>query len=142
MTYPDSVRSRQLQTVCKNVAVAAASVNLGGLVPAGMKRWVTFLMVAPTRATAVRSCPSGILYMASVATQYPTAASVKLITHRKRTIRFTGRLASCTNCERPYCDPKAGPEPDSPLFSIAGGKYLGASSSQQTMNVFMQYFDE
>jgi len=142
MAKVDSVRSRDLKTVCKNVGVTAASVNLGGQVPAGMKRYVTFLCVSPTQSAVGKSCCNAVLYLGSVVTAYPTAASCKLVTHRKRTVLFQGLKMSCTNTERPLMIPNDGPDPDSPLFSIAASKYIGASASVHTVNVFMQYFDE
>ncbi len=135
-------RNVDVKWASKVFSSKTSKLNIGGQVPAGMKRYVTFLCVAPARATKIVSCPSGILYLGSVVTQYPTAASVKAIANRKRAIRFTGAKASTTNCDRPFCDPKEGPAPNSPLFTIAATKYLGATASQQTMNVFMQYYDE
>lgn len=132
-------RNTELKTVSKLVSSGAAGTNLGGQVPAGMKRWVTFLAV-DGKSTAVLS--SIKLYLASVATATPTIASVVATTYRKRFIPLHATKTSRSSKKLPVMEPASGPDPDKPIFSIAESKYLGAVVSLTTANVTIQYFDE
>jgi len=132
------VRNRELNTVAKVVTSETAGIVAGGQVPAGMKRWVTFMTLDTMQVSGGASQVK--LYVASVATNNPTKASLVATSNRKMMIalRATGvdglRKAPVTVPERPSVK--------TPLFSIAGGNYLGFYASKTTANVVFQYFDE
>ncbi len=134
------LRSMEIQTDSKHLTTSPA--NIGGLVAANMKRWVTFVAldaIDNDEAKTVR------LYMASVAVSNPTMASIIATGNRKMMLdlRATG-IAQATN-QTPNGPPLMIPDQpnaDKPLFSIAGGSYLGVYASVTSANVFVQYFDE
>ncbi len=134
-----SVRNKNLKTVYKVVTSTVSQVNLGGQVPTGMKRWVTFLSVDTIMNSRMSS--AGV-HFASVGVSNPTKASIVATGNRKLTILLEGTQASRSDKLRPVMLPPAGPNPDEPLFSIASGKWLGVNSSLTTAGVFMQYYDE
>lgn len=134
-----SIRNTELQSESKMVTKEIAAITLGGQVPAGMKRWVTFL----TADTATMSRASDVgVYFASVTTGNPTRASIVSIGNRKRFIPMEGTQLSRSNKPRPVMMPESGPDPENPLFSIAAGNWLGVFATAATANVFMQHFDE
>jgi len=116
-----------------------------GVVPAGMTRWITFLYLDSQLVTKVSTCRLHIASLASVGTL--SKASIMLAANRKMLLdlRGTGLLATHAHCA-PYGLPPLMippvPDPDKPLFSIAGGHQLGLYCSCTTANVFIQYFDE
>lgn len=131
-----TVRNRELVTTAMVVKDAAASYTVGGIVPAGMKRWVTFIQVDP-----INPIPSAMgFYFASIPTAYPTVASVVATANRKLLMHLRGIKVSAVYKGTKQIPPKA--NPDTPLFSIAGGSYLGVAATLSTGNLFVQYFDE
>lgn len=132
-------RNRELKTISQMITSETSRVNIGGQVPAGMKRWVTFLMIDTPTMSLVSNC---ILYLASANVSIPIKASVIATSSRKLLLAIKGTQLSISNKKHPVMMPPSGPDPDKPLFSIAGGKWLGVWASQTTANVFMQYFDE
>jgi len=133
------IRNIELNTVSKVVTSDTSAINIGGQVPTGMKRWITFLMVDTNTARKASDCG---LYLASVGVSNPTRASIVATGNRKDYIPLVGTQLSRSNSPRPLMKPSSGPNPDKPLFSIAGGKWLGVYASKTTANVFVQYFDE
>lgn len=130
------VRNRELVTTAMVVKDATASYTVGGLVPAGMKRWVTFIQADP-----VNLIPTAMgFYFASVPTAYPTVASCVATANRKLLLHLRGSSASATFKGSKQIPPKA--NPDTPLFGIAGGSYLGVSATKATGNLLVQYYDE
>ena len=134
-----NIRNTELNTTSKVVTSDSSQVTIGGQVPAGMKRWVTFLTV--DTATVNRASDIGV-YFASVGVSNPTRASIIATSNRKRFIPMEGTQLSRSNKPRPVMMPESGPDPENPLFSIAAGKWLGVYASLTTANVFMQHFDE
>lgn len=136
-----SVRNMELKTTCKTLKNNATPIVLGGQVPSGMTRWVTFLMVD---TNAIADASDGALHFASMGVSNPTEASVVAVTHRKLRLEWVASDMSVCNCNGlPIMLPDGGPDPETPLFSIAEGKWLGIFTSLgATANVFMQYFDE
>ena len=133
---PD-LRNIELKTVSKVITSETAAINLGGQVASGQKRWVTFLMID----TAARSRASDVvIHMASVSVSNPTKASIVATANRKLLIPMEGTMLSRSNKPRPLIMGEPGAE--NPLFSIAGGKWIGIYASLTTANIFMQYFDE
>jgi len=137
-----SIRNTETKFLSKSVEEETAALNLGGQVPAGMKRWVTFLSLDTMLVTGASSVR---LYLASVAVSNPTKASLIATGNRKMLLdlRCTSLFASqnLTPDGAPLMIPDA-PDTEKPLFSIAGEKWLGVYTSYTTANVSMQYFDE
>ena len=137
-----SIRNTETQLLSKSVKEETAALNLGGQVPAGMKRWVTFLSLDSMFVTGASSVR---LYLASVAVSNPTKASLIATGNRKMLLdlRATGlqTVEDLTPDGPPLMIPDT-PDTEKPLFSIAGEKWLGVYASYTTANVGMQYFDE
>lgn len=144
------VRNIDLKTahyfVCSKVASSLSYSGLRmGVVPAGMTRWITFLMVDNTKPAGASQLRLHIASLASAGTL--TKASLILAANRKMLLdlRGTGVKRAQAHCA-PYGLPPLMippvPDPEKPLFSIAGGKRLGFYCSCTTANVFVQYFDE
>ena len=134
-----NIRNTELQSESNIIATNASEVTIGGQVPAGMKRWVTFLTVD----TAIVNRASDIgVYFASVTTANPTRESIVSIGNRKRFIPMEGTQLSRSNKARPLMLPSSGPDPENPLFSIAAENWLGVYASKTAANVFAQYYDE
>lgn len=132
-------RNTELKTVSKLVSSGSSGINLGGQVPAGMKRWITFLAVdgkTTSKASGLK------LYVASVPVAAPTRASIVATTNRKRFIPLYAVELSRSSKKLPIMEPASGPDPDKPIFSIAAEKWLGVYLSLTTGNVTVQYFDE
>jgi len=133
-----STRSKDIKTISK-VLTSQTSAIIGTMVPAGMKRWVTFLSVDTLTNARVSSFR---LYLASVGVSNPTRASIVATGNRKLNFGTTATQMSRVDMWRPVTLPPGGPDTGSPLFSIAGGKWLGVYASLTTVGIFMQYFDE
>ena len=130
-------RVKDIQTKSKVVTGSTIALTLGGQVPTGMKRWVTFLSANTMLHTAMSNFS---LYLASVGVSGPTKASLIATGNRKFLLR--GRATQTSGQGRyPVKIPYA-PQPDTPLFSIASAKWLGVYASLATVNVTVQYFDE
>lgn len=137
-------RQRDIQSAVKVVSSKASKINLGGQVPSGMKRWVTFLSLDAIEPTGARSCK---LYIASVGISNPTRVSCIATGNRKwmLDLRATAKVAKLG-----WIHPFGGgpltiplqPSDEAPLFTIASGKWIGLYCSMATANLFMQYFDE
>jgi len=132
----------ELKTVSKVVTSAVAGITLGGKVASGMKRWVTFLALDSVHQAGAKSIR---LYLASVGVSNPSVASIVATGNRKMMLdlRATGLIdhLGFVPGGPPLMIPDK-PDSDKPLFSIAGGKWLGATASKTTALVFMQYYDE
>lgn len=137
-----SIRNTETQLLSKSVEKQTAELTLGGQVPAGMKRWVTFLSLDTMLVTGASSVR---LYMASVAVSNPTKASLIATGNRKMLLdlRCTGLVTAqdLTPDGAPLMVPDT-PDTENPLFSIAAENWLGVYTSYTTANVGMQYFDE
>ena len=136
------IRNVELNTNSKVVSSKASQITIGGQVPDGMKRWVTFITLDSMLASGAESVR---LYLASVETAIPTRGSIVATSSRKMLLdlRCTGLVATqnLTPDGPPLMIPDK-PDTKKPLFSIAAGKWLGAYVSNTTASVFMQSFDE
>lgn len=136
------MKNIELKTVTKIVTSGSAGINLGGQVPSGMKRWVTFLSLDSIHQAGVKSVR---LYLASVGISNPSIASIVLTSNRKMMLdlRATGLLKKLSHVPdgSPLMVPDK-PDADKPLFSIASGKWLGVTASKTTALVLVQYYDE
>lgn len=130
--------SNNIETASK-IVTSNSAVVVGGQVPAGMKRWVTFLMLDSAGPGAVSDV---VLYAASVGISNPSFASVVATSNRRMVVPIRGTQLSQSDKLRPVLIPANGPNPNAPLFTIAGGKWLGMAASVTTGNVFVQYYDE
>ncbi len=140
-----ATRCRDIKTVSKIISSNVATAgNIGGQVPAGMTRWVTFLSVDTALITGASSVK---VHFASVGVSNPTRASLIATGNRKWSIDLRATGLERTNSHvaphegAPFMIPNK-INPDAPLFSIAGGKWLGINASNTTANVLVQYFDE
>lgn len=111
----------ELKTLIKGVTNTVADLELGA-VPAGMKRWVTFIKLTNELGAA------NSLYLCSGTTATDAslgiAKDVQALANQYDTLAYPDRPNLCT-----------------PLFSIAENKYLTAITTGGTMRVFMQYYD-
>jgi hypothetical protein len=136
------IRSRDLKTSYKVVTKQTTGLNVGGqalLTAPGQKRWITFLSIDSLTNARISSFK---LYLASVGVSNPTLASIVATGNRKLNFAVTGTQISRCDHWLPVIIPREGPRQDTPIFSIAGGKWLGVYASLATVGVFMQYFDE
>ena len=132
-------RNVELQTESLACKADAISLNLGGQVPAGMKRWVTFITVDAAQPANVVGAR---VYFASVNVSNPTEASSIAVANRKMLVDL--RASKAVDSVRGGCPFQVPRQPnvDKPLFSISGGNWLGILASDVSANVFVQYFDE
>ena len=131
------LRNIELKNVNKIVTSGIAGINIGGQVQANMKRWVTFVSLdtlSPAGASNIG------IYLASVSVSNPSIASIVLLANRKMKLMLRATQTS-GHRKTPLTIPRV-PNIKSPLFSIAGGKWLGAFATMTTGQVVVQYFDE
>jgi len=149
-----NIRNIELDTNSKVVTSETSAITIGGQVPASMKRWISFLTLDSMLITGASSVR---LYLASVAVSNPTKASLIATGNRKMLLDLrasglavatalsktsgTTRKNDLTPDGPPLMVPDK-PDVNKPLFSIAGGNWLGAWASYTTANVFIQSFDE
>lgn len=131
------LRNIELKNVNKIITSGIAGINIGGQVPTNMKRWVTFVSLdtlSPAGASNVG------IYLASVSVSNPSIASIVLLANRKMKLMLRATQTS-GHRKTPLQVPRL-PDINTPLFSIAGGKWLGAFATKTTAQVVVQYFDE
>lgn len=134
-----SVRNMELKTVSKVLTSDASALTIGGQVPSGMTRWVTFLAVDNMLKTNTETTR---LYLISAAVSNPTEASFVATGNRKMLINIrASKVLDITPDGVPLQIPRQ-PDTDKPLFSISSGKWLGAYCSTTSGNLFVQYYDE
>ena len=151
-----SIRNTETQWSNKVVEKTTEELTIGGQVPDGMKRWVTFLSLDSMLVTGASSVR---LYMASVSVSDPTKTSLIATSNRKMLLdlRATGLAQThgsaatskigathkqdLTPDGPPLMIPDT-PNTKNPLFSIAAENWLGVYASYATANVSVQYFDE
>ena len=131
------IRNMELKTVSKVASSQASTLNIGGIVPAGMKRWVTFVSIDTPYGGASQM---GV-YLASVGVSVPTKASLVATANRKMLILLRATTGTAPLRKTPLQIPKAA-NTETPLFSIAGGKWLGVFATKTTALLTVQYFDE
>lgn len=137
-----ATRNLELKTLDKIVTSKVSGITIGGQVPAGMKRWVTFITLDSITQASAQSVR---LHLASIGVSNPTKASLVATTNRKMLLDLRVSGLQGTQNISPHGPPLMIPDkPDTnkPLFSIAGGKWLGAYCSNTTAKAFVQYFDE
>jgi hypothetical protein len=148
------IRSLNIQSKQKVVSSNTSKLTIGGQVPASMKRWITFLRVDPSVIDAKGGFKTGKVIFISTVTASPPGSFFTVNTHTYRKdvlcIRATCTLGSRISTPGFIHTPDGEPElqlparidPDKPLFSIAGGAYLGVFATGCTAHVFVSYFDE
>ena len=139
----NELRNKNLKGINTVVNSGTASINIGGVVPAGMTRWVTFIAVDSVGAASLNL---GTLYLGSVSVSNPSLASLIATANIKMRVVLRGSGISSSNCIMcdggpPFQLPDR-PDLNTPLFSIQGGSWLGVMATLCTMNLFCQYFDE
>ena len=133
------VRNKELKTVSKVLSSAASGINIGGQVPTGMKRWVTFIALDSILKANTESLR---VWLASVNTSNPQDASMIATTNMKMVLDIRASKAVNQTPDGVPLQIPAQPNTDKPLFSIGGGKWLGAYASVTSGNLFVQYYDE
>lgn len=122
------VKNYDIKTVSKIIGTNITSLGLGA-VPAGMKRWVTFL-----RADNVYGGENKLFLVSTTAETYastPTRASA------------AAKDRITMQAKEHFAGPPQGPaDPNYPLFSIAEDKYLTALTNRGDTNLMIQYYDE
>jgi len=148
------MRNLNIQSKQKVVSSNTSQLTIGGLVPASMKRWVTFLRVDPSVGDAKAGFKTGKVIFISTVTASPPGSYFTVNTHTYRkwvlSIRATctlgSRISTAGKIHTPDDEPElqlpARIDPDKPLFSIAGGAYLGVFATGCTAHVFANWFDE
>jgi len=131
-----SIRNTELSTV--EVEISTTSGIVGGQVPAGMKRWVTFIAIDTKEITGGAS-QLGV-YLASVSVSNPTKASI-IATGNRRALMFLRASGTGGYRKLPLVTPKK-PKVNNPLFSIAAENWLGVYATNASALLTMQYFDE
>jgi len=132
-----TVRNRDSKTVSTVVTSATSAINIGGQVPAGMKRWVSFIHVDTPLSTGASQVG---VYLASVGVSNPTKASLIATGNRKGL--FFLRATQLSGARNPPLRVPKVPNPETPLFSIAAAKWLGVWATKTTALVTVGYFDE
>lgn len=132
------IRNIELKTVNRLLGSNASQVNMGGQVPAGMKRWVTFVSIDNVYSAA--GAEQLGVYFASVTVSNPVKSSITTTARRKLLLHLRGTQTS-GHRTGPVQVPKV-PNVDTPLFSIAAEKWLGVFATKATAQVVVQYFDE
>lgn len=133
------IRNVELKTVTKVLSSQASTINVGGQVPSSMKRWVTFVSVEPKNYAAGASNLG--VYLASVGISNPSKASIVATGNRKALLMLRASTVTSPARKGTLQVPKV-PNINTPLFSIASGKWLGAFATKTTALLTMQYFDE
>jgi hypothetical protein len=134
-----SYRSKNIRTVHKLLG-AATVTNVGSMVPAGMKRYVTFVEIdkCPTL-----SRPSAVaVYLASATVSNQSAAGLRATGVRKlRTVIRATAQSGLKQGNTPITIPRA-PSLDNPLFTIAASSWLVIGTSLTSAAAVIQYFEE
>lgn len=121
------VENHDVKTVSQMIGTGAATLGIGAI-PAGMKRYVTFLRVDNVYAGLQRA------YIASLT----TAASVCVTA----TATLTSKIVLNIEAGEEESVPPGVPDIEHPLFSIASEHFVGAVTNRGDAYLFMQYFDE
>ena len=131
------IRNTELKTVEVEVPKTTAT-NIGGQVPAGMKRWITFLSLD---SLIIDGGASNFgVYFASVGVSNASAGNI-MATGNRKALAFLRAVKTTGMRKAPLTIPK-NPSIDNPLFSIAAENWLGAYITKTTALVTMQYFEE
>jgi len=125
--------------ISKVVTSLTAGINLGGQVPAGKKRWITFI-AAKSGAAGGKAASRFTLHFASVSVSNPSLASIVATGNRKFLFHYRG--TQTTGAARGLVQVPKIPNPECPLFSIAEGKWLGVAASITTAVMTIGYFEE
>lgn len=121
------VENHDIETVSKLIGSAAVDLD-AGLVPAGMKRYVTFVRVDNVHGGKQK------VYIASAASAAYSASAAGRAS-------AAAKLVFSIEADEDDCIPPGVPDVDHPLFSIAAGKYIGAATDRGGAYLFLQYYD-
>lgn len=122
-----AIKNYDMKTISKVISTVNTALSLGA-VPAGMKRWITFL-----RADNVYGGENKLFLISTTA---ETAASTVALASAGSKDRIT------LQSKEHFANPPYGPtDPEMPIFSIAESKYLAAKTNRGAVNLFLQYYD-
>jgi len=134
----NNLRNKNLKTVNTLVSSQTSAITIGGVVPAGMNRWVTFMMVDCVDEAITTDL---VLHVASVSVSNPTMASLIATGNTKWQTGWVAVSMSQSNQLLPLKNPKSGPN-GMPIFSIGSGSWLGVFASLTSAHLFTQFYDE
>lgn len=116
----------------------SAYVTIGGVVPTGMKRYVTFLQVTPVRSGGSEGSK---VYICSTPAS-DTASSTGAASANQKMVVGIGSGTAVGAATIP-----TKPETEHPLFTIAAEQFLSAyigtaAGFSSPVQIFAQYYDE
>jgi len=121
------VENHDVKTLSQTISSTAVTAGIGA-VPAGMKRYVTFLRIDNVYGGAQQVFIASLTTAASVCTASAATGAAK--------IRFN------ISADEEESIPPGVPDVDHPLFSIAAGHFVGALTTRGQAHMFVQYYDE
>jgi hypothetical protein len=123
-------------------ATATGSTNIGsGIIPTGMKRFVTYIRANRITVSAVQTACH--IHIAEVSTSKPTSASAVAATNLKYLIGFQSGANTASSMAPVNVIEIGEPGSTKPILSIAGGTFAGVSASGGSpVDVVAQYYDE
>ncbi len=121
---------------------ATTSTNIGsGIIPTGMKRFITYIRA--NRVVATAAATACHIHLAEVSTSKPTTTSAVAATNMKYLVGFPSATASDASGVAPVSMIEIGqPGSTNPILSIAGGTFAGVAASGALTNMVAQYYDE
>lgn len=124
-----------MKTWVKKALASNVGTNVGsGIIPTGMKRFITYIRANKQDLADASACH---IHLAEVSVGNPTLASAVSATNMKYVVAFaTGASSSLSAIEIGQ------PGSVNPVLSIAGGMYAGVSASGVTTDLVVQYYDE
>jgi len=134
-------KNYNIQTVSEHLDSGDLVAEIGGLVAAGMTRYVTFIRVESMAGD--NAAGSKVFFCSASISGALTCASATAL--QKMVIK----IASASTVGRKDVMVPPSPDTEHPLFTITAGSYLRALLSTSTaliatgsVQIFVQYFDE
>jgi len=133
-------KNYNIQTVSKRLDSGSTVITIGGLVAAGMTRYVTFIRVNPLSSDNNTGAKVYLSSAASVSGAI-TCASASLAQ------KMVVYIATATTAGRKDVMVPPSPDTEHPLFTVASGAYLNAflsttATGTGSVSLFVQYYDE
>jgi len=134
-------KNYNIQTASLHLAGAAASdtQTIGDVVPAGMTRYVTYILANPLVPT---NREGSKVYLCS-----GTVAEAESDAEATAAHKMVIRIASASVVGDKVVQVPVAPDTEHPLFTVASGAYLrahlaSAATMSSSVQLFVQYFDE
>lgn len=131
-------KNYDIQTVSKFLGGESSHIAIGSSVAAGMKRYVTFLQIAPVLLGGSQG--TKLFFCSTAATG--TASSTGAASTAQKMVVAIGSATAANSLSIP-----SAPDTEHPLFTIAESKFLTAylcsdSGHSSPVQIFTQFFDE